>query len=171
MPISSAQMKALCLLAEPWTLCITLKAFFGSTGCAQCCRWSLYNLAALGNYKDKWREARSITHPVREGGLRLGNFVFSKPAPTPMASQSHTRSSSYLLFCMWTTSAVFFSICLLPILPSLLFHSPSPSPSTSLAPSIYPSSFRDLEVWTCSFTLPLLHKLLLYLFASVFQMK
>lgn len=89
MPFSSAQMKALCLQAQPWTLRITLKAFCGCTGCVQCCGWGLYNLAALGNYKDKWREAQSITHPVRERGLRLENFVFSKAAsttPTPMAS-------------------------------------------------------------------------------------
>lgn len=44
-------------------------------------------------------------------------------------------------------SAVFFPSCPL-----------SQSPSLSLSPSV----FTDLEVWKCSFTLPLLHKLLLY---------
>lgn len=83
MPFSSAQMKALCLRAEEQTLRFTLKAFCGTAGCVQRCGWGLYNLAALGNYKDKWREARSITHPVREGGLRLGNFVLSKPPQPP----------------------------------------------------------------------------------------
>lgn len=84
MPFSSTQMKALCLQAQHWTLRITSKAFCGWMGCVQCCGCGLYNLAALGNYKDKWREAQCITHPVSERGLRLGNFVFSKAAHTPL---------------------------------------------------------------------------------------
>lgn len=169
MPFSSAQMKALCLQAQPWTLRITLKAFFGCTGCVQCCGWGLYNLAALGNYKDKWREAQSITHPVREGVLRLGNFVFSKAAPTTATPHGFLVSHSLflllpcVLFCVYTICVVFFSICFLSISPFLLF----PTPSTSLSLSL--SSFTDLEVWKSSFTLLLLQILLLYLFASTFQ--
>lgn len=152
MPFSSTQMKALCLRAQPWTLRITFKAFCGCTGCVQCCGWGLYNLAALGNYKDKWREAQSITHPVRERGLKLGNFLFFLKQPTPRIASTIFLLLAcilffFLLFFLWTISAVFFPSCPL-----------SQSPSLSLSPSV----FTDLEVWKCSFTLPLLHKLLLY---------
>lgn len=61
--------------------------FVAALHCVQCCTQGLYNLAALGNYKDKWREAQSITHPVREGGLRRGIFVFSKASTTTTAYQ------------------------------------------------------------------------------------
>lgn len=148
MPFSSTQMKALCLQAQPWTLRITFKAFCGCTGCVQCCGWGLYNLAALGNYKDKWREAQSITHPVRERGLKLGNFVFSKAAHTPHSFHTLPPTRLRSFFFIWTISAVFFPSCPL-----------SQSPSLSLSPSV----FTDLEVWKCSFTLPVLHKLLFYL--------
>lgn len=114
MPFSSAQMKALCLQAQPWTLHITLKSFCGCTGCVQCCGWGLYNLVALGNYKDKWREAQSITHPVTERILRRGNFVFSKAAPTcPYPPTLPNFSLSPPLACLFF--AVFFSICFWPI--------------------------------------------------------
>lgn len=157
MPFSSAQMKALCLQAQLWTLRITLKAFFGCAGCVQCCGWGLYNLAALGNYKDKWREAQSITHPVRERGLRLGNFVFSKAAlaaPTPhgflvshslflllpcvLRFFSSFSPPSSLSVYVCTICAVFFSICFLSIQPL-----PSPPPY----PPIHLHWCRGMEVF------------------------
>lgn len=143
MPFSSAQMKALCLQAQPWTLRITLKAFCGCTGCVQCCGWGLYNLAALGNYKDKWREAQSITHPVREGGLRLGNFVFSKAAPTTPSPDGFLVSHSLFLLL---AGILFWSKNLCCIFLHLLsVYSPLPPLSVFLT---HPLSLPILSYWS-----------------------
>lgn len=145
-------MKALCLQAQPWTLRITFKAFCGRAGCVQCCGWGLYNLAALGNYKDKWREAQSITHPVRERGLRLGNCVFES-SPHPPWLLSFTLFLLFACILVFVFLLVFFIVFFSISVYSLL---------ASLSLSLSPSSFTDPEVWKCSFTLPLLHKLLFY---------
>lgn len=146
MPFSSTQMKALCLQAQHWTLRITSKAFRGWMGCVQCCGCGLYNLAALGNYKDKWREAQCITHPVSKRGLRLGNFVFSKAAHTPLVASLFLPPT-----CVHPYIITFPPLCLL----FCLFHL---APSLNLPVSVL--SFTDRKVWKRSFSLPLLHKLL-----------
>lgn len=137
MPFSSTQMKALCLRAQPWTF--TFKAFSGCSGCVQCCGWGLYNLAALGNYKDKWREAESITHLVRKGGLRLGNFVFFESSPHPPWPPHFTLF--LLLACVLVFVFLFFSSCghfLLYFSPSAFLSIPScPHPLLSLFPFLF----------------------------------
>lgn len=145
MPFSSTQMKALCLRAQPWTLRITFKAFCGCTGCVQCCGWGLYNLAALGNYKDKWREAQSITHPVRERGLKLGNFFFFfKAAHTPYSFHNLPPTCLHSFFF----SSFFFMddlCCIFPILPPL-----SVSLTLTLPICFYWSRGMEVFIYTSS---------------------
>lgn len=103
--------------------------------------------------------SREHNSSCQKGGFKAGKLcVFLKQPTPPMASSFHTLPPACLRSCfclffffLWTLSAIFFSVCF--SVYSLL----PPPPPLSL-----PFFFSDLEVWKCSFTLPLLHKLLFY---------
>lgn len=157
MPFSSAQMKALCLQAQPWTMRNTLKAFFGSAGCVQRCRWGRYNLAAFGNYKDKWREAQCITHPDRGRDLRLEDFVFSIAAPHQFHPNGFLVPSSPFLLTSPSSILCEYNLCF--IFLCLLHAIPPPTPTSVHLPIFFLLIWRYGTVhlhflwWAnCSFT-------------------
>lgn len=91
--------------------------------------------------------------------------MFSKPAPTTPQHHGFLVSHSLIILLVCVHFCVQSLVCI--FLHLLSAH--SPFPPLSVSPSLSPPSFTDLEVWKCSFTLPLLHKLLFYLFANAFS--